>query len=111
MKCDFLMFPGGTQVVNYLNIKLPQIINYADSCFCQMVNYYWFDIPKWIYSQADTLEKRTMEKSSLVIRSSDWAINCAINDYDCQSGNINQTNYLFRLLSLFMLYMSLIATK
>lgn len=81
--CDYLVFPGGAQVVNYLNIDLPPIIYYSDSCFCQMVNYYWFDIPKWICRQADTLEKKTIGLSSLILRSSNWAINSAINDYGC----------------------------
>ena len=86
MKCDYLFFPGGAQVMAYLknsSFVLPPAIYYTDSCFRMMINYYWYDIPNWLCRQADALEKNALEESALVIRSSDWAINCAIKEYGC----------------------------
>ena len=85
--CDYLFIPGGSQMIKSLNKRLsnrcPPIIYYTDSTFRLMDGYYWFNIPGWISRQADAGEKKANDCSALVIKSSDWAINSVINDYDC----------------------------
>lgn len=84
--CDYLFFPGGAQITKYLKkrlCKMPPVIYVADACFRQMLNYYWYDIPRWIEHQADEQEKSATDNSTLVIKSSDWALNSVIHDYGC----------------------------
>lgn len=85
-KCDYLLFPGGAQMLYYLKKEcpaLPPVIYYTDACFHQMVGYYWRNIPHWIYKQAEELEQYGLDTSDIVIRSSNWALNCAIEFYGC----------------------------
>lgn len=89
-KCDYLFFADRPQMISYIYSRIervtnscPPIIYYSDTTFRLMVDYYWYDIPHWIRHQADFLEKSAMDCSTLIIKSSDWAINSVIKDYGC----------------------------
>lgn len=89
-KCDYLLFSDRPQMILYIYNRVkritgscPPIIHYADTTFRLMIDYYWFNVPNWIRLQADALEKGAIDCCSLIIKSSDWAINSVINDYAC----------------------------
>lgn len=81
-QCDYLFFPTNAQVINFSNISTPPIIYLSDTNFHQMVGYYW-KLPKWNIRQGDAMEKGAIDKSAVVIRSSQWAADSAIIDYGC----------------------------
>lgn len=88
--CDCLLFPWGAQMIDFLHKRFsgtcPPIIYYTDATFRLMTDYYWFDIPDTIYRQADEVEKSANDCASLVIKSSDWAVRSAVQDYGCPPG-------------------------
>ena len=85
-KCDYLLIYFDWRIVKHLqnrSSKLPPFIYYSDTSYRLMVDYYWFKISDRINRQADALERYATNYSALVIKSSDWAVNSAINDYGC----------------------------
>ena len=80
-ECDYLFFSGNAQIMNYSPIK-KKYIYYSDACFIQMVNYYWFNMPKSLVSMADIEERMAINKAFLNLRSSRWASDCATTYYD-----------------------------
>lgn len=84
--CDFLFFPGGAQLLEFLKLKdasLPPAIYCTDAVFRQMIDYYWFGIPKSIQNEGDILERKAIENSSLIILSSEWSRECVVKHYGC----------------------------
>ena len=88
-KCDYLFFPGGAQLSVYRNWKKP-IIYYTDVNFCLMIDYYWYNQSKWIVNQGNKVERLAIQNSYINIRSSKWAADSVVKDYD---GNPNK-NYV-----------------
>lgn len=80
-KCDCLFFPGNAQIAVYKKIKKP-VIYYTDANFCIMVDYYWHNQPQWIIKQGNETERLAIQNSFINIRSSKWASDSVINDYD-----------------------------
>lgn len=86
-QCDYVFFPGRAQMIDYLKRRIKKrcspFIYYTDATFKLMDGYYWHGIPKWICNQANYLEKTANDCCSLILKSSEWAINSAIYDYGC----------------------------
>lgn len=80
-ECDYLFFPGGAQIGVFLNTKKP-IIYYTDASFKQMINYYWHNQSEWVLKQGDSMEKKAIKNSYINIRSSKWAADSVITDYE-----------------------------
>ena len=90
-KCDYLFFPGEAQMLKYLRKRsdnLPPAIYLSDACFPQMIDYYWFGVPKWIVREGDELERIATDLSTFVIKTSNWAADYAINNYGCPKEKI-----------------------
>lgn len=80
-KCDYLFFPGGAQMAAYRKFNKP-IIYYTDANFKIMVDYYWYNLPKWIIKQGNETERLGIQNSYINIRSSKWAADSVVNDYN-----------------------------
>lgn len=80
-ECDFLFFPGGAQLSIFFKTNKP-IIYYTDATFKQMINYYWHNQSKWILYQGNLLEEQAIKNSYINIRSSKWAADSVIMDYN-----------------------------
>lgn len=80
-KCDYLFFPGGAQMTAYRKFNKP-IIYYTDANFKIMVDYYWYNLPKWIIKQGNETERLGIQNSYINIRSSKWAADSVVNDYN-----------------------------
>lgn len=84
--CDYLFFPGEAQISSFLKNTKP-IIYYTDATFHQMLNYYWYNQPQWIIKQGETEERKAIQNSFINIRSSKWASDSVVTDYN---GNPNR---------------------
>lgn len=74
-------FLGDAQLTKHLNLSKP-VIYYADATFDLMCDYY-FDMPsKSLRRQADANEKIGLNNSSIVIASSQWAVDSATSHYN-----------------------------
>lgn len=80
-KCDYLFFPGGAQISAYKDFNKP-IIYYTDANFSIMIDYYWHHLPQWIIAQGNKTENLAIHNSYINIRSSKWAADSVINDYN-----------------------------
>lgn len=80
-KCDYLFFPGGAQMAVYRNFNKP-IIYYTDANFGIMLDYYWYNLPKWIIKQGNETERLGIQNSYINIRASKWAADSVVNDYN-----------------------------
>ena len=85
-QCDYLFFPGGTQIALFLKAKKPYI-SLADSTIPVMVDYYWFGLSRRFIDSAISLDRRACEGAMLNIRSSRWAFDSLIHDYHCSQEN------------------------
>lgn len=79
-QCDCLFFPGGAQISAYKNFHKP-IICYTDAAFCDMIDYYWYNQPKWVIDQGNITEKIGIQNSFINIRASQWAADSVIRNY------------------------------
>lgn len=82
IKPDLIFSPGAT-AVGYLNTSIPVII-YTDATLRPMVGYYkkFSNLWKGSYRNAEKLEAQAIKNASLLIYSSDWAANSAIELYN-----------------------------
>lgn len=81
---DYYFFLGDAQLTKHLNLSKP-VIYYADATFDLMCDYY-FDMPsKSLRRQADANEKIGLNNSSIVIASSQWAVDSATSHYNQSS--------------------------
>ncbi|MFD4705093.1 glycosyltransferase family 4 protein [Gottfriedia sp. NPDC058432] len=73
----------GTLPIVYLDIDIP-IINYTDATFNQMVDYYseFSNLSYQTINDSNKLERKALEKSSLLFYCSTWAKESAVNDYN-----------------------------
>lgn len=79
--CDILFIPGQAEVVAGLNCNIP-IIYYSDATFKKMINYYWFNFSSRAINEGNKTEKIAIQKATYNFRSSHWAAQSTINDYD-----------------------------
>lgn len=77
---DALFFPGGAQVTKYLKTDLP-VIYYGDATYHQMIGYYWHEKSASCLRQGDETERAALDRSTIVIKASQWTIDSVINDY------------------------------
>lgn len=81
-KCDYLFFPVGAQICAYLKSDVP-IIFFSDATVPLMIDYYWFNVKHSSVLSAISLEKKAAQKSFINIRSSQWALDSVVSDYNC----------------------------
>ena len=79
-ECDFLFFPSNAQIIRFASFKKP-IINFSDSTFAGMLDYYWFNQKKGIRKEGNDCERYALLHSDIIIRASDWASASVLNDY------------------------------
>lgn len=77
---DALFFPGGAQVTKYLKTDLP-VIYYGDATYHQMIEYYWHEKSASCYRQGNETEGAALQRSNLIIKASQWAIDSVVKDY------------------------------
>lgn len=78
--CDYLFFPGDCQITKYRKVDKP-IIYYSDATFKQMIGYYWKDLSGLLLREGDRNERIANDNSTIIIKSSHWAINSVVTDY------------------------------
>lgn len=78
--CDYLFFPGDCQITKYRKVDKP-IIYYSDATFKQMIGYYWKDLSGLLLREGDRNERIANDNSTIIIKSSHWAINSVVADY------------------------------
>lgn len=78
---DIIFSPGSIPIANIKSNK-PKVI-YTDATFAGMINYYdnYSNFCNETIRQANLLEQKALDESSLVIYASDWAAQTAINHY------------------------------
>lgn len=85
--CAYLFFPGGAQMIPYLNTKTPGIY-YSDASFHAMLNYYWFNVHPWVLRYGEKCEYEAIHQSSINIRASEWAAESVINHYSANPDKV-----------------------
>jgi len=77
--CDYLFFPGGAQISLFLDTDIP-VIYCADATVHSMIDYYWSGYHEKSIAEAKTLEEKACQHSSIVLKSSEWALKSSIED-------------------------------
>jgi len=85
-KCDFYFFPGRAHIIKHIKYKRDTIY-LSDTCFCDMINYYWGDVPEKFIRWGNKLEEYSIRASSINIRSSKWAADSAIRNFGSNPEN------------------------
>ena len=73
---------------NLIN-KNKKIVYLSDATYRSMLGYYYFNVPESEAKLRDTNENISLNKSSQIIFTSDWAKNSAEQDYGIRSSKIN----------------------
>lgn len=79
--CDYLFFPGGAQMMPYLNVVKP-VIYYSDATFHLMSDYYWNPTNRLLDKEGNRCEQAAMDATYLKISASDWAASDAETYYN-----------------------------
>lgn len=79
---DLVLAPGGSEAVAFLETDLP-IIMFSDATWELVVDYYrvYSDLIGSVRSSGEKIEGRALDKASLVLHSSHWAEESAIDHY------------------------------
>lgn len=85
--CDFIFAPFVAPALYKFKTSL-KIIYLSDATFNLMVDYYIKNLTNSAIKTANIIEKVALEKSNIIIVSSDWAANSAINFYHQKSSKI-----------------------
>jgi len=90
IEADVLFFPGGSEMIAYLETDTP-IIYLTDSTFNSMINYYeeFSNILPLSLKMGDYIESQAIKKASKVILASEWAKESVISDYNCPKDKIH----------------------
>ena len=86
-ECDFLFFPGGAQIAQYIPNNHKPVIYLSDATAHSFIDYYFKDINKHSKAMAMELEYKATKDASINIRSSQWAIDSVINECDADPRN------------------------
>ena len=87
---DLLVAPAAASELGYLNTRLP-IIYYGDATYKVYSETYkreFRNLNPFSRWEGNYLEKRALKKSTVVIFSSRWAANSAIDDYGVPAGKV-----------------------
>ncbi len=79
---DLVFVPGGKEVIAWLETDIP-ILYYSDATWELVRNYYavYTNAPKWADQNAEQMERAAIQKSDLLLYSSHWAADSAVNHY------------------------------
>ena len=80
-ECDFLFFPGGAQIAQFIPNHKP-VIFLSDATAHILIDYYHKNIGRKSRAMALDLEYKATKGANINIRSSKWAIDSVINDCD-----------------------------
>src|SRR6185369_14573423 len=89
-KVDLLFVPASSQLIAFLETKIP-IIYMTDATFYQLQGYYpnFTNLAEYNIKQGVALDKMAFEKASHLILGSEWNKISAINDYGIDPGKIS----------------------
>ena len=82
VSCDILIaFFSGSQLCNWDTGDKP-VIYLSDATFSAMINYYppFCNLWKWNIRQGIDIEKRSLDKATAIVLSSDWSAASAVKD-------------------------------
>ena len=82
VKFDLIIAPSASSEIAFLQTSIP-IVYIADATFKSSLNYHksLSNLTKFSQKESYQIEKRALEKSSLVAMTSPWAINSVIHDF------------------------------
>jgi len=89
MDADAILIPSGTIQMAFLNTDKKKIL-YNDATFASMINFYpaFTNLCKKTIYEGNLIDKKAFENSDILIFSSDWAANSAINDYNINPSKV-----------------------
>lgn len=90
VNCEYIFFPGYSQVIKFLRPVPENVISFSDSSFNQMIGYYWPTPPVWNYRQGIEGERFVNMNSKIIIKSSKWAADFVSQD----TGGLREANIL-----------------
>lgn len=84
-----LLFCPGTLPVSYLETKLPLVI-WVDATFENYINYYpgYKNLNFLSIKDGHVAEKQALDKSALIVYTSKWASDSAVNYYNCNPAKV-----------------------
>lgn len=81
---DYIICPAGSEIIAYLNTDIP-IVYISDSTFACMIDYYpgFSNLIEISKKWGMEIERRAIERASLVICTSNWALGYVTDVYNC----------------------------
>lgn len=85
-ECDYLFFPGYAHIALFLSKKI-KVFFFSDATAYLMMDYYWHNINKLSRRMSFNLDVAAVKNALVNIRSSQWAVNSLIEEYQCNKNN------------------------
>ncbi len=89
-----VFFVTHPRIISYLKTDVP-IVFWSDSPFAGLIDYYpkFTNLPKSVIKTAHKVEQQSLTNSRLLIFSSDWAAQNALNNYDINPDRVKVVPY------------------
>jgi len=90
-RLDMLIFPGGSEILSYLEGTSVPVIYFSDTTFKSMIGYYdtYSGLLPISEKWGNEVEGRAIAKADILLYPSHWAAESAIHDYGCPAGRIS----------------------
>lgn len=86
--CDCLFFPGGGEMIRYLNISKPSIY-LVDATYRIMLDYYYAHQSAGAVRNSERRASATYSSCSRIIAASRWAARSLVDDYGVDPGRVS----------------------
>lgn len=87
---DLVFVPSGKEVLAFLETDVP-IIYYSDATWRAVEDYYsvYTNVVPFLARNGELLERRSIDKSSVLLYASSWAADSAVKDYGADPANVH----------------------
>lgn len=87
---DLVFVPSGKEVLAFLETDVP-IIYYSDATWRAVEDYYsvYTNVVPFLSRNGELLERRSIDKSSILLYASSWAADSAVKDYGADPANVH----------------------
>lgn len=87
IECDYI-FSYDCEQFAYIKTDKP-IVYRTDSTYHLLVDYYYFNVPKFMNKKADKVQKKALEKCFAVVTPCDWVKDSIANDYHVDTTKVH----------------------
>lgn len=87
-----VIFAIGSAGIAYVSTDIP-IVYFSDAVLSCMINYYYFGFKDAEVKEYNEVQKNALDNSSVIVLTSEWAKNAAVNDYGISADKVKVMHF------------------